>query len=824
MTIGLVSLNVVTYNPLAITLSDEYIVVYNVYSTLLTWDGNFHIQGDLAYNWTRSSDLKTWTFQLVKNAYFTDPTNPSDRSHQVTSADVLFSFQLNQQLNASIQHSYATPIAKISAPDPYTVVLQTDQPFAAMYSTASEITILPKYVWQSINNPVHYANSNPIGSGAMYYDTPNATFGSNMILRRNPNYYGPTYYCQFSRPDQIFFKEYTSAAPMVNDFKSGTSGLDAIMTVDAPSYTSAFNGQANMNKWAVDTGYVGEISINVITPQIRQSNSQFKSGSNNPLLLNYTVRSAIAMSINKSALVADALLGFGNVADTLIPDSNAWHYSIPASEQYHFNPKAARALLNSYGWQYDANGNKALGATPLYQLVNGAPVNPLAFRFYTLNTLPQYQVDATDIQGWLAQTGIQTLNGQNKPGYSLYTESQMVGKWFTADYDMWMWDWIFAPYLDPSLDIMEVETTQAIGPTADNFWSNSTYDGIYNQSLITMDPTARRQLTDTLQKMVYDYRSYILPYYRLDLYAATNGRPTSFTSGWTNYGNWTQSPGLTPDSGFPALWFQVQPLDNRPPTIANFPAVSYYNTLPSTISVSASDPENDIQTYSWNFGDGSFANTTGPSVPHTYANVGTYTVQVRVSDSEWPACASTTVKILQYTPGQNVPPTASVIVPTLSNGSYGLANVSQKFDINVSDPDNDPINVSWNFGDGKTGTSRVTGTSTPKDVSVTHAYAAAGTFTVTASVTDNQTGGPVPHVVNQTLSVVIKYPTGAGAGGGNQGAAANPWINYGVPLAIVAAVILAAVAVLLRRRKAAREEERQQGGPPQGPPGPPPPP
>src|SRR5207245_10749493 len=124
-----------------------------------------------------------------RHAFFQHPSAPSARTDPVTSADVLFSFQINKQQSASILHSYTTNIASMSAPDPFTFVVTTNQPFAAMYSTASAISILPKYLWQSIPNPVHYGNANPIGSNAMYYYTPNATSRSTIVLRRPPHDY-----------------------------------------------------------------------------------------------------------------------------------------------------------------------------------------------------------------------------------------------------------------------------------------------------------------------------------------------------------------------------------------------------------------------------------------------------------------------------------------------------------------------------------------------------------------------------------------------------------------------------------------------------------
>src|SRR5207245_4240440 len=109
------------------------------------------------------------------------------------------------------------------------------------------------------------------------------------------------------------------------------------------------------------------------------------------------------------------------------------------------------------------------------------------------------------------------------------------------DYDMWLWDWIFTPASDPSLDVLEVETTGAIGPTNDNYYSNATFDALYTQSLLTVDPAARRVITDEMQRMLYDYHSYILPYYRKDLYAAATPpgvrqQTSPPDPGWTNWG------------------------------------------------------------------------------------------------------------------------------------------------------------------------------------------------------------------------------------------------------------------------------------------------
>ncbi len=808
-------LTVATLNPLSMTSAEEFIITYNVYSTLLTYDGSYHLKSDLASNYTIGSDQKTWTFHLVSNAVFTDPTNPGDTSHPVTAADVVFSFRLNANESASIFNAYMVqiPWQNVTAVDSHTVQVVTDQPFAAMYTTASVIPIFPEYVWSTIRNPARSTNAVPIGSGAMYYDVANTTFGSNFLLKRNPHYFGVQQYCQVSRPDEVFFKGYTSSASMVSDFLSGTSGLDAIAFVGPADYIGALpstNDPNGIEKWAADAGFVAEFNVNVITPEVRAAYSQYRTGYNNPLLLDYTVRKAIAMSINKTAVVKYALLGLGREADTLVPSANPWHYSIPESERFVFDPKAARAMLNAAGWKYDSTGALAPDTTPLYK-ANGA--DPLSFRLYMPNTYAAFEAAAINISAWLAETGIQTTDQRGNPGYHVYTYNQMVGIWYSADYDLWIWDWIFSPISDPSLDILQVETTGALGPTSDNYYSNATYDDLYNQSLAAINPDTRRGITNEMQSMLYKYASYILPYYQLSLYAATNGRPgTSPRTGWTNYGDWAQSIGNTPDSDLPNLWFQVDPLDNRAPVITSFSEIGGVAGSPATISVSAADPEGQPLTFTFDFGDGSPRVTTDQAtVTHTYAQVGTYPISVRAMDSEWPVCNSATATINPA--GTNHPPVATLQVG-LSHQSFSYIGDDVHFNLTVSDEEGNPVYVVWRFGDGTGTTSYVTGTATPQLVQLTHAYGAAGTYSVTENYTDN-----VSAVIHTTATVVVQAQP---SGGGQPTPQFNPWINYGIPAIVVAAIALAVVATVLRRRKRSREESGQAGPP--GPPPPPPPP
>jgi PKD repeat protein len=131
------------------------------------------------------------------------------------------------------------------------------------------------------------------------------------------------------------------------------------------------------------------------------------------------------------------------------------------------------------------------------------------------------------------------------------------------------------------------------------------------------------------------------------------------------------------------------------------------------------DPDGGaIAQYDWDFGDGNTG--TGATPQHAYAAVGTYTVSLVVTDDEGAVSvpATTTANI-----DVNQPPTAD------PNGPYtGVVGVNVMFDGTASsDPDGTIVSYDWDFGDGSTGTG----------ASPQHAYAAAGTYTVSLTVTDN---------------------------------------------------------------------------------------
>ena len=216
--------------------------------------------------------------------------------------------------------------------------------------------------------------------------------------------------------------------------------------------------------------------------------------------------------------------------------------------------------------------------------------------------------------------------------------------------------------------------------------------------------------------------------------------------GWCN----PQTPGCN-NAGTPPLPNDVlDPAAPAPP--ANNPPMAdaggpYSGEAGSTLiqfdGSGSSDADNDSLTFEWEFGDGNTA--TGMMPVHTYAAAGNYEVRLVVDDGQARSDPSVTSAAIEA-PQINVAPVAD------PGGPYaGEPGQTIIFDGSASaDSNGGSLTYSWDFGDGSMGSG----------VSPTHAYAAAGNYTVILTVSDGQLASdPVATTAEIAVPPANRAPT-----------------------------------------------------------------
>jgi hypothetical protein len=141
----------------------------------------------------------------------------------------------------------------------------------------------------------------------------------------------------------------------------------------------------------------------------------------------------------------------------------------------------------------------------------------------------------------------------------------------------------------------------------------------------------------------------------------------------------------------------------------------------------SSDPQGDALTYEWDFGDPADpTDGTGVAPTHVYSAPGTYTVRLIVTDSRGhrSAPATTTVKV------GNLPPVVEAGAERSVTTGSALAYTGSFNDATNGGPW--PYRFQW--GDG---TADLISTAVaPGSIGASHTYTAAGTYTITVTVTD----------------------------------------------------------------------------------------
>lgn len=253
-------------------------VVKMLYNTLLKFQDDGTVVGDLAESWSVSEDKLTWTFNLKQGVKF-------HNGKELTSADVKATF--DRALNAEAGGLRTTEIIKmftaVEAPDPYTVTITTDGPYGPMESLMCNMSlgIMDADYIEQYGLDLGTSAEGENGTGP--FKVVSWERDQEIVVERFDDYFGTP-----AKLKTVVYTIIPEAASRVIALETGE-----VDVIDKPTDEDLARLEADTENFTV-----------LRKPTISQR--LFRFGCNDPIISNTKVRQAIVYAIDRQAII-DAL-------------------------------------------------------------------------------------------------------------------------------------------------------------------------------------------------------------------------------------------------------------------------------------------------------------------------------------------------------------------------------------------------------------------------------------------------------------------------------------------------------------------------------------
>lgn len=426
-----------------------------LFNSLLKYDQNLDLAGELAESWQVADDKKTITFKLKPDLQWAD-------GKPLTSADILFTWQLITDENT---HSpYASDyqlVTKAEAPDARTFIVHYSQPFAPALESWASLQVLPKHKLAGQDIRTTSFAQKPLGSH--YYQLKEWRHGEYIKLEKNPkSVLGP------ANIDHLI--ERIIPDPAAQFLELMADNIDS-MSMDPITYARIIPSR----------------------PALQARLNQFKELGNSYTYLGFNlkrkpfddvrVRKAINYAIDKQEIIDGVYLGLGITIASPYKPGTRW--SNPDLIPYTFDPAKAKQLLAEAGFE-DTNGDGVVDRDG----------KKLSFEILTNLGNKQREKTAVIIQRRLKEVGIET-HIRTLEWASLLTNFIKPG-----DFDAVVMGWGLG--LDP--DQYNIWHSSQQKPGQFNFigYNNPAVDKLLEQGRLEFDPEKRMQIYHEFAKVLYE--------------------------------------------------------------------------------------------------------------------------------------------------------------------------------------------------------------------------------------------------------------------------------------------------------------------------------
>ena len=316
----------ITLDPARATDVDSSDVIMQIYDTLVAYAPmTFQVIPSLAVSWTKSTDLRTWTFHIRRGVRFHDGT-PLD-------ADAIVYSFLRQSRGGVHQRdfvywnsSFASIIKDVTKVGRYSVRFALTRPFAPFLASLAMFPVSivsPK----AARNHHDDLSQNPVGTGPFQFVSWDKTSGV-ITLRAFRHYWGGK-----TGVDRIVFRQIRNSRHRLLALESGAAHIVRDLE---PKTLQLIRLHPELKVITTMGNTISYVALNTSRPPF-----------NNPY-----ARWAVNRAIRKRILVKLIYQGLAEPATGPLPPVLSWAYTNKVTK-YPYDPQRAKRELAAAGYHDD---------------------------------------------------------------------------------------------------------------------------------------------------------------------------------------------------------------------------------------------------------------------------------------------------------------------------------------------------------------------------------------------------------------------------------------------------------------------------------------
>ena len=464
LSIGFSFVIVDSLDPGVTTSSGTEIIDGHVFDTLVIQKPLGTFYPGLATEWSVNDDATEYTFTLRDDVTFHDGT-PFNADAVKFTFDRIVDPDLNSQMAFSFLGG--TNYSETEVVDDYTVVVRFNQPNAAFMDSVTHPQLGPVSPTAVMELGSNFGITGLVGTGPFMFES--YTPESEVVLVRNPDYAwgNEDVYGRTGPPDleRITWKLIQENSTRVASLESGeVDFIDAVPPLDIARLQDDPNVEVLI---ADQPGHGWSLMFNAENPPTDE----------------LAVRKAVAMAVDKEAMVDVVFNGYGSVACSALTKV-MFGYDPDTCDYLPYNPEEAGNILEEAGWvMNEETGIRERDGEPL-----------VLHHYYRAGAEPGDSI-APFVREDLAAIGIDfVLHGETRQGYF---DAVRAGQHNTQNW----WD----TQTDPD-GVMRTlfHSSNADGGTNRNRYRNEEMDMMIDAAVGVADPEARAAAYAEIQRKVGD--------------------------------------------------------------------------------------------------------------------------------------------------------------------------------------------------------------------------------------------------------------------------------------------------------------------------------